>query len=103
MTFRELTGSDNHRCWRLSMSLGVGAAPLRGGSGTEPPHRVKDRSGEHKRDSRGRTSLPSRSNVQIADGWDKIHPAQFHSPSSLAAHANVLAGHATLVGVFCEL
>lgn len=50
----------------LRMSLGVVRRRCAGGSGTEPPRRDKDRSGEHKPDSRGRTSLPPRSSLRVA-------------------------------------
>lgn len=56
----------------VRMSLDVVRRRCAGGSGTEPPRRDKDRSGEHKPDSRGRTSLPPRSNVQMADDTGTI-------------------------------
>ena len=48
----------------VRMSLGVVRHRWAGGNGTEPPRRDKGRSGEHKPDSRGRTSLPPRCNVR---------------------------------------
>jgi hypothetical protein len=51
----------------VRMSLDAVRRRCADGSGTEPPRRDKDRSGEHKPDGRGRTGLPPRSNVQMTD------------------------------------